>query len=237
MEERLSRGGKTVIRSAETYQRRVVSFLMFALLMFAASQNGHCSTSPAPIGTVKQIKSGTLERQEKELWKPLTAGMEIFANDRVRTSSDGLSVLSLNEIGTILIGPGTEYYMGDPARGFKTLLKRGYLWVSTRLAAGRTMSVVTANAVTGVRGTKFSVIQDASGTEVCTCKGTVELSLRDGKAMNVPRGMYGTVDASGKMSSPGKGKPHLESIWKERPARYAACLTCHKKGKKPGDLN
>jgi hypothetical protein len=209
---------------------------MFALLLLAVSQHSHGSAPPSPIGTVKQIKNGTLERQDKDVWKPLSAGVVIFANDRVRTGADGLSVLALNEVGTILIGPGTEYYMGDPARGFKTLLKRGYLWISATLGRGRTMSVATANAVTGVRGTKFSVIQDAAGTEVCTCKGTVEVSLRDGTTMNVAGGMYGTMDAAGKTRPPEKGKLRLEKIWKEKPARFAPCLMCHKKGKKPADL-
>jgi hypothetical protein len=209
---------------------------MFALLLLVVPEHGHSDISPSPIGTVKEIKSGTLEKQDKELWKPLSAGMAIFANDRVRTGSDSLSVLSLNEIGTILVGPGTEYYMGDPARGFKTLLKRGYLWISAALKPGRTMSVATANAVTGIRGTKFSVIQDAAGTEVCTCKGLVEVSMRDGRMINVPGGMFGAVDSSGKSAPLEKGKPHLEKIWKERPARYSTCLMCHNKGKKPIDL-
>jgi hypothetical protein len=218
-------------------KRIFYSFLMFFLLLLAASEQGRGSTSSLPIGTVKEIRSGTLERQDKDLWKPLAAGMAISANDRVRTGANGLAILSLNEIGAILIGPGTEYYLGDPSRGFKSLLKRGYLWISATLLPGRTMSVATANAVTGIRGTKFSVIHDAAGTDVCTCKGAVDVSLRDGKTINVTSGMYGAVDASGKMTPPGKGKPHLEKIWKERPARYAPCLNCHKKGKKISDLN
>jgi len=177
-----------------------------------------------------------LERQDKDLWKPMSVGMVIFANDRVRTGSDSLAVLTIKDIGAILVGPGTEYYLGDPARGFKTLLKRGYLWISATLSPGRTMSVATSNAVAGVRGTKFSVIQDAAGMDVCTCKGTVDVSLRDGKTMSVAGGMYGSIDASGKMAQPEKGKPHLEKIWKEKPARFAVCLNCHKKGKKIGDL-
>lgn len=99
------------------------------------------------------------------------------------------------------------------------------------------MSVATSNAVAGVRGTKFSVIQDSQGMDVCTCKGAVEVSLRDGKSTTVTSGMYGAINASGKMGTPGKGKPHLDEIWKKKPARYAPCLNCHKKGKKIGDLN
>jgi hypothetical protein len=230
-------GGWDVNFSPRNAVRIVAGLCIIVCIALIIPVNGHGATPPAPIGTVKEIRSGTLERQEKDLWKPLTAGMAVFANDRVRTGADGLAVLSLSAVGTILVGPGTEYYMGDPSRGFKTLLKRGYLWISATLAPGRTMSVATANAVTGVRGTKFSLIQDASGTEVCTCKGSVEVSLRDGKTTSIAGGMYGAIDASGKMEPPGKGKPHLDTIWKERPARYASCLMCHKKGKKPSDLN
>ncbi len=218
--------------------RRVFSsFLVFALLFLAALEQGHASTPPAPIGTVREIRGGTLERQENSQWKPLASGMVIFANDRVRTGPKGLAVLTLNEIGVIMIGPGTEYYLGHTTSDFKTLLKHGYLWISAKLSPGRTMSVATTNAVTGIRGTKFSVLQDAAGTDVCTCKGSVEVSLRSGKKMNVTSGMYGTVDASGKMEQPEKGKQHLEKIWKEKPARYETCLNCHRKGKKTGDLN
>ena len=195
------------------------------------------STAPSAIGIVKEIRSGTLERQERDLWKPLTAGMAISANDRVRTGANGLSVLALNDIGAVLIGPNTEYYLGDPARGFKTLLKHGYIWISAKLSKGRTLSVATTNAVAGIRGTKFSVIQDAQGMDVCTCKGEVQVTLKDGKSMNLAGGMYGMIDAKGKSEKLEKGKPRLEKIWKEKPVRYAVCLNCHKKGQKVVDLN
>ncbi|MEK6743856.1 MAG: FecR family protein [Nitrospirota bacterium] len=211
--------------------------LILLFTMVIVPEHCYSSTAPSPIGTVKEIRSGTLERQSNNVWKPLVVGTAISANDRVRTGADGTAVLALNEIGAVLIGPGTEYYLGDPASGFKTLLKRGYLWISAKLSPGRTMSVATSNAVAGVRGTKFSVIQDAQGMDVCTCKGAVEVSLRDGTSKNVTGGMYAAVNTAGKMEKPEKGKPHLEEIWKKKPARYAACLNCHKKGKKIGDLN
>jgi hypothetical protein len=146
-------------------------------------------------------------------------------------------VLSLNEIGSILIGPGTEFYLGDPAREFKSLLKHGFLWVSARLKQGSRMSIATTSAVAGIRGTKFSVIEDSDGMHVCTCKGEVQVTLKDGKSTNVTSGMYGNITAAGTMGPPEKGKPHLEKIWKDKPARYASCLECHRKGKKIGDLS
>jgi len=217
---------------------RIVSGCLLVLcIMSAAPDQSYGGTEPVPVGTVKTIQNGTLERLDKNVWKPLAVGTMIFANDRVRTGADGTAVLGLNDIGVVLIGPGSEYYLGDPASGFKSLLKRGYLWISAKLLPGRTLSVATDSAVAGVRGTKFSVIKDAQGMDVCTCKGSVMLALSDGKSMDVASGMYGAVDATGKMEKPEKGKPHLDKIWKEKPARYKTCLNCHKKGKKIGDLN
>ena len=136
-----------------------------------------------------------------------------------------------------MISPSMEYYLGDSARGFKTLLKRGYLWASTSLKPGATMSVATTSAVTGVRGTKFSVIQDAQGMDVFTCTGEVQVALKDGKSVTLASGMFGSVDAAGNMGVLEKGKPRLQKIWKETPPRYAPCLNCHRKGKKISNLN
>ena len=223
------------MRVIGSFQTIIVSLSMFVILFAAELVWGSPSTSP--IGTIKEIRNGTLERQDHDVWNPLTVGMAINANDRIRTGADSMAVLSINEIGIILIGPRTEYYLGHTTSDFKTLLKHGYLWISAKLSPGRNMSVATDSAIAGVRGTKFSVIQDAQGTEVCTCKGSVEMSLKDGKPMMVSSGMYGTVSASGGMGTPEKGIPHLDKIWNERPGRYKPCFNCHKRGKKIGDLN
>jgi hypothetical protein len=218
-------------------KRIFIPVLIIVLMAFLTSNNSPAATPPAAIGRVKEIRSGVLERQDREVWNPLLVNAEIRANDRVRTGPGATVVLTLNEVGSVLIGPSTEYYLGDPARGFKTLLKRGYLWVSTKMKPGATMSIATSIAVTGVRGTKFSVIQDAQGMDVCTCKGDVQVTLKDGKSVTVASGMFGSVNASGIMDVLEKGKPRLQKIWKENPPRYAPCLNCHRKGKKISDLN
>ena len=223
------------MRVIGSFQAIIVSLSIFVILL--AAELVWCSPSTSPIGTIKEIRSGTLERQNHDVWTPLAAGMAIFANDRVRTGADSTAILSINEIGIILIGPRTEYYLGHTTSDFKTLLKHGYLWFSATLTPGRSMSVATDSAIASVRGTKFSVIQDSRGMEVSTCKGSVEVGLRDGKMVHMTSGMYEVVDASGKMELPGKGKRHLEEIWNEKPERYKPCLSCHKRGKKIGDLN
>jgi hypothetical protein len=225
------------MRSIIAEQRIFLSILMCMFLFLLASGECRGSSMATTIGTVREIKGGVLERQDREIWNPLTVNAEIRANDRIRTGAGAMAVLSLNGIGSVMIGPSTEYYLGDPARGFKTLLKRGYLWASTKLKPGATMSIATTSAVTGVRGTKFSVIQDAKGMDVCTCKGEVQVTLKDGKSVTVASGMFGSIIATGKMDVLEKGKPRLQKIWKENPPRYAPCLNCHRKGKKISDLN
>jgi len=226
-----------VNRSLAAAAQFIPGFLIAVTITVLVLEHSHSAAAPASIGTVKEIRSGTLERQERDLWKPLTAGMAISANDRVRTSAEGTSIVTLNDIGAVLIGPSTEYYLGDPSRGFKSLLKRGYIWISAKLSNGRTMSVATTNAVAGIRGTKFSVIQDGQGTDVCTCKGDVQVTTKDGKSMYVTSGMFSVINAKGKADKPAKGKPYLEKIGKEKPARYAPCFNCHKKGRKTSDLS
>jgi hypothetical protein len=218
-------------------KRILIPILMIVIMAVLTSDSIQAATPPAAIGRVKEIRSGVLERQDREVWNPLLVNAEIRANDRVRTGPGAMVILTLNDVGSVLIGPSTEYYLGDPARGFKTLLKRGYLWVSTKLKPGATMSVATTNGMTGVRGTKFSVVQDDQGMDVCTCKGGVQVTLQDGKSITVASGMFGSFNATGKMGVLEKGKLRLQKMWKENPSRYSPCLSCHRKGKKISDLN
>ena len=221
--------------ATKTAVHRTGYMILIFVLLLAVPVFVRAGTSPAQIGTIKEIRGGKVERQDRDVWNPLVVNAEVRANDRIRTGTGATAVLILNDVGLVMIAPGSEYYLGDPSRGFKSLLKRGYLWVSTRLKPGSAMSIATASAVAGVRGTKFSVIQDANGMNVCTCKGEVQVTLKDGKSMNITSGMYGEVDTSGKMSAPANGRPHLDRILKERPARYTPCLDCHRKGKKTAD--
>jgi ferric-dicitrate binding protein FerR (iron transport regulator) len=169
---------------------------MFLFLLTSGECRG--SSMATTIGSVRDIKDGVLERQHREVWNPLTVNAEIRANARIRTGAGATAVISLSGIGSVTIGPSTGYYLCDPAQGFKTLLKRGYLRASTQLKPDATMSVATTSAVTGVRGTKFSVIQDAQGMDLCTCKGEVQVTFKDGKSVTVASGMFGSVNAGGK---------------------------------------
>jgi hypothetical protein len=177
-----------------------------------------------------------LERQEQGVWKAVAMGDRIFARDTVRTDASGVAVLSLDKIGNFLIGPNTEYAIGEDPVNFKTVLHQGFVWFKSVFVKGARMEISTANAVAGIRGTKFSVLSDKNGVDVCTCSGSVAVATTTGKTMNVESGMYSSVQKDGAVSAPEKGKPKLEMLWQTKTGRNAFCLQCHKKGQKPLDL-
>ena len=50
--------------------------------------------------------------------------------------SSGTAVLHLDGIGSFLVGPHTEYTLGDDPLNFKPLLHRGFVWFKCQLPAG-----------------------------------------------------------------------------------------------------
>jgi len=211
----------------------VLMFFVVAPLLFIS----HAVAGPAlsVLGTVKEIRSGKLEKLEQGAWKAISAGDKISAQDKVRTDGAGMAVLKLDNIGDLLIGPNSEYTLGDDHKNFKTILHKGFVWFKSVLAKGARMEIATTNAVAGVRGTKFSVLADSEGVDVCTCKGDVEVTTNR-KTMSVSSGMFSSVGKDGTASDPDKGKTLLEKQWGAKTVRFASCLQCHSKGQKPKDL-
>ncbi len=206
----------------------LVSLLIFAAVSQAAAL-------PA-VGAIHEIRSGTISVQKDGSWHPAAVGDIIFSHDRVRTDASGTAVLRLDKIGKFLIGPNTEYTVGEDSKNFKTILHRGYVWFKSAFVSGARVEISSGNAVAGTRGTKFSVLSDSEGVEVCTCKGAVDAGTADGKGVIVGKGMYAVVLKNGIVSSPAKGTTLIDKVWQEKTGRYTPCLLCHVKGKKPLDL-
>jgi hypothetical protein len=68
-------------------------------------------------------------------------------------------------------------------------------------------------------------------------KERFQVTLKDGKSATVASGMFGSVNAAGKMGVLEKGKPTLQKIGKENAPWYTPCLNCHRKGEKMSDLD
>jgi hypothetical protein len=182
---------------------------------------------------VKQIKSGTLERRDSNnIWYPLSQNGDIRAGDRLRTSSDGVAVLTLTNVGVVLMKTNTEYTVISDPLNFKTVLHWGYVWIKTSLMPGAKLDISTSWAVAGVRGTRVSVLSDEEGVDICTCTGEVTVTLKNGKNMRVKGGMYGSIGKDGSAEAPKHGKLLLEKLWKGEKSRFTPCRDCHLKGKK-----
>jgi hypothetical protein len=227
---------KHVKISTDLVRRKLSVVLTLVVMMSVIAGYGREAAAAAELGTVKEIRSGKLERKGFLTWKALAAGDKIMAGDRLRTDAAGAAVLTLDKVGKFLISPNTDYALGENPQDFKTTLHKGYVWIKTTLAKGAKMDVSTANAVAGIRGTRFSVLNDGKEADVCTCKGKVEVAPKSGKAVNVGTGMYSTVMADGTVEKPAQGKPMLTKLWKGKEERFKPCLTCHRKGKKARDL-
>ncbi len=189
--------------------------------------------TPAPIGTVKHLKSGTLERQDgNAVWNHLSQNSAIRVGDHLRTGPDSVAVLTLTHIGVVLMKSNTEYTVGSDPMNFKTVLHRGYIWIKTTLARGAKLDISTSDAVAGVRGTRVSVLSDEHGVDVCTCTGEVTVTPKKGRNMSVNSGMYDSIGKDGIAKAPKHSKPLLEKLWKGEQSRFTPCRDCHQKGKK-----
>jgi hypothetical protein len=229
------REGNSMKKSWTVNRFIVLIFVAVAPLLVVFISHAAAGPALSVIGTVKEIRSGKLEKLEQGAWKSIAANAKIFAQDKVRTDASGMAVLKLDNIGDLLIGPNSEYTLGDDHKNFKTILHKGFVWFKAVLAKGARMEIATTNAVAGVRGTKFSVLADSEGVDVCTCKGDVEVTANK-KTMSVGSGMFSSVGKDGTASKPDTGKTLLAKQWGAKTARYAACLQCHSKGQKPKDL-
>jgi hypothetical protein len=218
-----------------SFAQLIVLIFAFALLLCMFVSRTSAEPALSRLGAVKEIRSGNLEKLEQGTWRTIAAGGKISSRDKLRTDAAGVAVIKLDRIGHLLIGPNSEYTLGDDYTRFKTVLHQGFIWFKSALIKGARMEIITTNAVTGVRGTKFSVLADGEGVDVCTCKGTVEVTANR-KTVSVGGGMFSTVRKGETASKPDTGKALLEKQWGARTARYAACLQCHSKGRKPKDI-
>ena len=132
-------------------------------------------------------------------WAPATVGQALAVNDRLRTGEDSraavrltdLSVLRMDELTTITIGPPT-------AAGDKPSLnvKEGTTYFFSR-EKSREIRVETPAANGAIRGTEFVVTVAANGSTTMTMlDGEVELSNAQGSLV-VTAGEQAKVDVGG----------------------------------------
>lgn len=214
---------------------RVIVLTFF--LVFLGAVGCDRNSGSAQIGSVTAIRSGSLERFKDNGWTALAPGNPLFAADRLRTNENGSAVITLEGVGRFVIGSRTEYVLGNEQKDFASFLHKGSVWVTSLLPKGGRLMIGTMTAVCGVRGTEFSVITDEKGTDLCTCKGIVELMPKNGKALNVSGGEYIVVGNDGLAHETEDGKKLLEEIRKGDVRWYGICVGCHRNEKKAVDVS
>jgi hypothetical protein len=137
-------------------------------IFFTLSIDGKAfSAAPSPIiGTLQRvIGTAAVVRQDQIL--PAKAGLEIHANDTLRTGADGSIGVVFDDDTLLSLGPGSvliiDEFVYAPRQGKLSLvfrmLKGTAVYLSGLIAklAPDSVLFVTPSASVGVRGTKFAV--------------------------------------------------------------------------------
>ncbi|MBI5237936.1 MAG: FecR domain-containing protein [Deltaproteobacteria bacterium] len=180
---------------------------------------------------VVTVRGGDIELLRGDTWERLATGSPVSLGDRVRTGKAAVAVVKLAGIGSFTIGPDTEMEMGKDKKEFKAGLTRGSLWLNSKLPKDGKAYISTTLATAGIRGTKFSVIVDEKGMEVCTCIGEVEVMLNGGKTLNAMTGRFVSIKAGDAL--PDIAEPSnliLKRVGKGADKRFDFCFTCHTVG-------
>lgn len=166
--------------------------LAVAVLVLAAS-----APAVAPFGAIDYVEgSVTLTRAGKTLSDP-NFGDAIRPDDFVKTGADGTLIIAMDKTtgmrGTITVKPKSAVYIRlDPKAGSqKTTLELMAGQIAskvTKLAGTPSMSVQTAVATAGVRGTEYGVLTSVNGSISVFClEGAVFVEDETGK-VDVPAG-------------------------------------------------
>lgn len=202
-----------------------VAVTLAMVLPVAPSIPGAAAQGPQkPEGLVVSIRDGKLERFQQDLWTALRVAQPVAHGDRVRTDRAAVAILTLADIGRIVMGPSSDVELGKNPKDFKISMQRGFAWLDATLPKGSRASISTSLATAGVRGTGFSVCYDGKNYCACTCFGEVEVSLAGGRAVKVPRGRYVAFAAG----APAPGKTEAAtSLLEKAGAGFDFCFTCH----------
>ena len=143
--------------------------LLFAIAIFSVpSVDGKAFSAPPStiIGTLQRV-NGTAAVVRKDQVLPARAGLEIQANDSLRTGTDGSIGAVFYDDTSLSLGPGSvlviDEFVYAPRQGKLSLvfrmMKGTAVYLSGLIAklAPDSVHFVTPSASVGVRGTKFAV--------------------------------------------------------------------------------
>ena len=146
--------------------RRLLLFTVAILFVLSIGEKAFCAAPSPIIGTLQRV-SGTAAVVRQDQILPAKVGLEIQANDTLRTGTEGsIGVMFLDD--TVLsLGPGSglviDEFVYAPRQGKLSLvfrmIKGTAVYLSGLIAklAPDSVRFVTPSASVGFRGTKFAV--------------------------------------------------------------------------------
>lgn len=208
----------------------VAALVLLAAGLVVATAPDRVLAEESMAGAVLSVTGGRLEAYRGGLWSAIGRGTRLAHGERLRTDARGVAVLDLPGRGRTVIGPASELTLPAAGAAARVELARGALWLNARLRPGTTLRVTTPLATAGVRGTNFSVIADDDGSAVCTCRGTVEVTLPDSRTVTAGTGRFVPVSAAG--TAPRRALADRDLLLAVRGDRYDWCFTCHEVGRR-----
>jgi ferric-dicitrate binding protein FerR (iron transport regulator) len=130
-------------------------------------------------------------------FRPADAGASLIGGDELKTGPGGVAHLELGDGAVLVVGGRSSFVLAgeaeDPLLQFK--LGEWLLGAARKLGAGRSLRVVTPQAVAAVRGTLFWGKTDPRETQVAGIEREVEVTaagktvvLKPGQLVRVPTG-------------------------------------------------
>lgn len=145
-------------RAAPVRQMLVSRRAVVGGLLLTAVGGGVASSWANPaIGKATEVR-GDVRRKQAEKEEPLTAGGQLFENDRVRTRTESFATLNLGTDTRVLLGAETELLVDSFIAGQGGTLELGLGRMVFDRPEGLPkvdVAVRTAFGMIGVRGTKF----------------------------------------------------------------------------------
>lgn len=151
--------------------------LALALGLLAAAT---ASAAAPEVGHVVVLQGEATRTPRGGTQQALGPGAGILLEDTVAVGATGQLKLELNDGSALILGNGATLrideatFEGQARRGFSARLLFGALWASVKRGldgSGAKFEVITPRAVTGVRGTTFTVVVEAATQDFETTVG------------------------------------------------------------------
>ncbi len=134
-----------------------------------------------------------------DAWDVLKEGRVIYTHCHIKTGEDSTVQLDFPDMTSFKMRPETEIVIDAPPKQSKIGLLAGNIWANVKkMATGGTMEVHGSQAVAGIKGTTFEMIETGETTTLKVIEGAVEFRDKaDGKTEMVNTGEALAVDLRG----------------------------------------